>query len=141
MEGFIYNIDLTDINDSMELDSGQEVARYDKDDFCVTIEVKGSVRVIYKDEVYKTASKMPDELLKLFHDGKADDNPGVYIDMNNWFESLFWKRNEKNELEWTGFSDVEYCEGLEPKTLEKYTKDCYDSYLEEWIERENSKQP
>ena len=141
MEGFSYTIDLTNINDSMELDSEQEVARYDKDHFCVTLEVRGSVRVIYKNEVYKSASQMPDELLQLFHDGKADEEHEVYMDMNNWFESFFWEWDEKKKLVWTGFCDVEDCGGLNPEKLEKYLKDCYDSYYDEWLDQELAKLP
>lgn len=41
MEIFICRKDLSNINDSMELESGQEIARLIKDGYAVTIEVRG----------------------------------------------------------------------------------------------------
>jgi len=81
----------------MELDSGQQVAELaiikqnkkdgKKEKTVITLEVQGSVKVYYKDSMYKCASQMPDELLKIFHDGYDNqDDIGLNIIENNWFE-------------------------------------------------------
>ena len=86
-------IDLSGINDSMELDSGQIVAELKiKDDkpetdIKVTLEVQGHVKVYYNDGMYKCASQMPEELFKLFHDGyESEAEAGLSVIENNWFE-------------------------------------------------------
>lgn len=90
-------------NDSMELDSGQELVRL----VCLTeegynaeasVEVVGEVKVIFRDEVYRCASDMPEELLDCYHNGTnpidiiVSEGNGdkyetpYYCDMNNWLE-------------------------------------------------------
>lgn len=132
MKMFECYIDLTDINDSMELESGQEIARYEKDGFVVTLEVHGDVRVIYDDTSYRSVHSMPEELIEMFHNGTAGTNPDVYIDMNNWFEVFFWERKD-NILVWTGLSDVVDYEKSSPEELESLLKDCYTDYLEDFF--------
>lgn len=85
------SVDLSGINTSMELDSGQELARLYDGDLCATLKVVGDVIVFYKDERYKAPSQFPEDLMKLFHDGKADSEHGVKIAFNNWFELYVWK--------------------------------------------------
>lgn len=97
---YINNSILLDtINDSMELDSGTTIADMnlsDKSDkWHLHIGVYGDVVVDYKDERYKSSSRMPEELIQLFHDGNANSENGVEIIMNNWFE-IFIDRNGVN---------------------------------------------
>ena len=127
MERYEYYVDLTDINDSMELNSNQEIASYEKDGFVVTLEVRGAVRVVYKNNVYKDASQMPEELIRIFHDGKVLDNEDLYVDDNNWFETFFWERNG-NSLEWTRLSDVVDAENSSPEDIREFLKDCFNEY-------------
>lgn len=91
---------LKDINDSMELDSGGRDLAYLKNtiltrsgkkitvDACVR--VQGDVRVRFKDQWYRNASKMPKELIQCYHDGSdpAMLDPDYYVDDNNWFEEF-----------------------------------------------------
>ena len=84
---------LTEINDSMELDSGQVVATLETNDLLIEIRVEGYVRVVFNNEVYKASSQFPKELLELFHNGKAYNDERVYIDDNNWFEVAIFTKN------------------------------------------------
>jgi len=121
-------VDLSGINTSMELDSGQELARLYDGDLCTTLKVVGDVRVIYKDEIYKAPSQFPEELMKLFHDGKADSKHGVEIAFNNWFEVFVWKvgKDDKgNEtLDFAGLCDVVEAEGNTPDEIRGLLADC-----------------
>lgn len=109
-------INLLLVNDSMELDSGQEVANLvikEKNGPKVTIavEVQGSVKVYYKDGMYKCASQMPDELLKLFHEGGySPDNEDLNVVENNWFEIYV---TEENICMTTDVIDVANCSEAE----------------------------
>lgn len=62
-----------DYRDSMELDSCQELASLEgyigKHTVEANVIVSGSVRVIFRDQVYKAASRMPKELLQCYHEG------------------------------------------------------------------------
>lgn len=121
-------VDLSDINTSMELDSGQELARLYDGDLCATLEVVGDVRVIYKDEIYKTPSRFPEDLMKLFHDGKANSEHGVEIAFNNWFELYVWKvmKDDKGneKLDFAGLSDVVDAERNTPGEICGLLADC-----------------
>lgn len=98
----------------MELDSGQCVAELEIGDILASIEVRGDVRVVFNDQSYRASSQFPEELRKLFHDGKADEDERVYIDDNNWFESFIYYKNPawdgtKNTPKWlcdNGWCDV-----------------------------------
>ena len=86
------NIDLRKINDSMELDSGTDLATLkitlgDGRAIKATLEVRGEVRVHYLGDIYTCASNMPKDLVELFHNGGWDPDDGsVIVDDNNWFE-------------------------------------------------------
>lgn len=118
--------DLSDVNDSMELESGQIIAELNRLYHRVELRVVGDVRVVYKDEVYKSVSQMPDELVQLFHWEKAWENEDVYIDDNNWFEVLIYKDSGL----WTGYGEVVECEGMSPADIECLLNDCLYEYLE-----------
>lgn len=121
-------VDLSNINTSMELDSGQELARLYDGDLCATLKVVGDVRVIYEDEIYKAPSQFPEELMKLFHDGKADKNHGVEIAFNNWFEVFVWKvwKDDKGneKLDFAGLSDTVDVERNTPGEICGLLADC-----------------
>lgn len=122
------SVDLSGINTSMELDSGQELARLYDGDLCATLKVVGDVRVIYEDELYKAPSQFPEELMKLFHDGKADSEHGVEIAFNNWFELHIWKvgKDDKGneKLDFAGLCDVVDVEGNTPHEIRGLLADC-----------------
>lgn len=130
------NIDLTQINTSMELDSGQRIAILTVDDYKIYIETQGYVRVEYNprkggraqergSETYRHASEFPPELMKLFHNGKADRSKKVYIDENNWFEIFVEKKGVLLE------SDVVDVEGYNPQELFCLLWDSYTEWEKE----------
>lgn len=95
--GFTQDQPMENINDSMELDSDTFIAELCCRGYCARIDVSGDVRVTYKEEeTYRKASKMPEELLELIHDGKYGDDDDVYVGNNNWFSLEFGKRNEED---------------------------------------------
>ena len=136
MEKFTCGFDLSNINDSMELESGIEIARLENDKYAVTLEVRGEVRVVFDDEVYKSVSQMPDELVQLFHDGKAYDDERVYVDMNNWFEVFFWEKKGK-KLVWTNWSDEDDFGGFSVKAIEAVLRHYMKDYIDEWEQFNN----
>ena len=120
--------DIFNINDSMEVESGTELARLESGDHVVTFEARGDVRVRYKDEIYKTPCQFPEELMQLFHNGQADQEHGVEVIDNNWLEVFLWIRKGQ-KLEWTGESDVVDA-GFDTATdVFAFLKDCLDIYL------------
>ena len=123
-------IDLTKINDSMELESGQDIAELETDKHLVVVGVRGEVRVYFNDEVYKTQCQFPKTLMKLFHNGKAYHDDRVEIVDNNWFEVFLYKKNKDGEWDWTGLSDVCDCENNTPKEMKDFLVDCLKLYEE-----------
>ena len=123
------NIDLSNINDSMELESGQVIATLEMGEQLVSIEVHGDVRVLYKDEIYKTQSQFPEELMQMFHDCSAFESPLVEILDNNWFEMFLYEKDEKTGG-WcfTNESDVVDVEGCKPHELLSQMIDCLNYY-------------
>lgn len=134
MKEFELTVDLTNINDSMELDSCIEVARLTKGPYRILLEVYGEVEVYYKDEAFYSASDMPDELLKLFHDGSAYNHPDVSIVESNWFEVFYEEWIGSNWVD-SGWSAVVDPEAKNPAELES-TLECWlDEYIEDmWLD-------
>lgn len=110
----------------MELDSGQEVARLEKGKYVVTLEVRGTVRVCYKDNIYRCASNMPEELIQMFHDWKPEYEEIVSCDMNNWFEVFLWEKDKDGKLHWLGISDVCDVENEDEEALRTSLEDYLD---------------
>ena len=135
---FNSKFDLTNINDSMELDSGQTVAQlrikavsdssnHDDTDILITLEVQGHVKVFYKDDMYKCASQMPDELIKIFHDGYEDPEAiGLNVCENNWFE-IYIEEGGQCVL-----SDVACPEGMNDIEMLSMMLDVYKEYVKEF---------
>ena len=132
------HINLLAINDSMELDSGQEVASLEiqqkgKTKVTITIEVQGCVKVDYKDNRYKCASQMPQELLDIFHNGYEDPEAiGLNVIENNWFEIY---------IEDGGLcvdSDVVFVEGYSEIELLSLMVDTYLEYTKNLKENEQA---
>lgn len=120
--------DLSNINDSMELDSGFVRAELKKDNYMLELRTCGEVRVDFEDGRYTCASNMPDELIEMFHNGAAYEDNRVHIIDNNWFE-LFLYEWKNNMWEWTGNSDIWDCEGMSADEL-KGEMECI---LDEWV--------
>ena len=90
-----------DLKSSMLMDSGQEIIAFKYKGYDISVVVSGEVRVIYKEDVYKAANQMSEELLAKFHDHSAFDDPDIEIVDNNWFEAILNKDGH-----WTGESVV-----------------------------------
>ena len=82
------------ITNSLLLPSGTIIAEILVGEFCAYILVHGSVRIIYKDEVYKDISQFPEELVDIIRNGNLGENADTYLDMNNWYELVVLK-NER----------------------------------------------
>ena len=82
------------IVDSMQLDSGQEIASMKVNEYKIFIKTEGFVKVFYRGDCYKTPSKFPDELAKKFAEGYSCEDPDIDVVENNWFE-LFVYKNDK----------------------------------------------
>ena len=121
-------IDLANINSSMELESGQEIARLRRGDRVVTVEVRGDVRVVYKNQTYKSVSQMPEDLVEMFRNGKAFNSKKVFVDMNNWFEVFTWTL-QNGKLVWTGNSDVADVENNTPEQMRAFLTDVMNDYF------------
>ena len=131
------SIDLTKINDSMELDSGQEIAElkiHRDSDITITLVVHGNVTVIYKDKVYNHASEMPEELISLFHnEGYSPNHDDLSINENNWFEIYIEEDGQCIH------SDVACPQGMNEMELLGMMIDVYTDFLNNKKERENAK--
>lgn len=125
-------IDLSKINDSMELDSETVVAELVKDDFMLELRVNGYVDVEFEEDgdttSYSCASNMPDELIEMFHTGEAYEDDRVNIIENNWFE-LFLYEKKGNMWDYTGSSDIWDCENMTDEEL----KNEMECILDEWV--------
>ena len=97
---FKSEIDLTSVNDSMELNSNTTCASLtgtlrDGTKFGVHLEVQGYVSVIYKGQFYSCASDMPEELIKLFHEGGySPEEEDLTVNENNWFELFIEEKGQ-----------------------------------------------
>ena len=89
---------LKGIVDSMQLDSGTRIAKLETDKYILSVDVVGDVRVLWNPnpdkswedagtELYKSPSQFPDELMRLFAEGRADGLKNLEIGNNNWFEA------------------------------------------------------
>ncbi len=126
-EKFELFVDMSRINNSMELDSGVEVARLTRGPLVATLEIRGEVKVDYDGCRYRCASQMPDELIAMFHDWKEGYEKKVDVDMNNWPEIFIWTRRGK-KLVWTGYSDVADAEGASPEEIQALLAEYLDYY-------------
>lgn len=106
-----------DIRDSMQLDSGIEVAclkaRRDGHDYVLSVVVEGEVRVNYDGSTYRHANQMPRELLEYFGGAKeAVGNHEVDVRDNNWFEEVIWVdgvefSSEVSDIDFSSYATVE----------------------------------
>ena len=119
---------LTNVNDAMELNSNLTIARLsgellDGTKFEVILETQGKVTVVYKDELYCKASDMPEELLKLFHEGGfSPNNEDVCVNENNWFELIIIENGKIVE------SMVVDAENISETEMLGYLADAYHEY-------------
>lgn len=146
MDKFESYVDMTNVHSTMILDSGIEVARLTRETksgtFIVTLEVRGDAKVYYENCCYKNAGRMPDELKEMLNNWKEEYSEKVDIDMNNWPEIFFWKK-EKDKLVWSGESEVVDAEGYSEEYIKSILVDYMDENLAqlEYNDTESSKAP
>lgn len=137
---FKNNIDLSNIKDSMQLDSDQVVAELKTDNFLVTLEVKGLVTVLYNPDpkgnaedgqVYNSASEFPPELMDIFAQGKANELPNVCVKENNWFEAFVEFTNTYESARVLIDTELVDAEGLNEQEVFEMLYDIYREYWEE----------
>lgn len=140
-------------NDSMELDSGQELVRL----VCLTengykaeagVMVTGDVKVIFRDETYRCASNMPEELLDCFHNGTCPEDIIVsegngdkyetpyFCDMNNWLEAFVTISNPENENEihlqaYDTYDVIDFIEDNTPEGWKRFLLEQIEAALED----------
>lgn len=118
--------DFFSLRDSMCYDSGLKALEAkittNNDEYKVVIETQGHVRFIYKGDVYKCASQMPDELIQKFYEGTAYDNDDTYCDENNWWEVEVYKNGDY--VDWLGgFMDFSPCDFKDEEDIKQYLID------------------
>lgn len=123
--------DLSEISDSMLMQSGTIIAEYedDENELYVTYEVQGDVNVRYKDEYYHGEDEMPEELKDIIKRGELFDHPDVYVGNNNWFSCTEW--SEKGFGGFATFDDVANLENMNPKAIAEDIKELAEFLLDE----------
>ena len=131
-------IDLTNIVDSMQLDSNQVVARMSCQDITATLEVRGSVSVWWNEkagdaeegEHYTDPSEFPEKLKSLIANVASEDgfwyqDPRVHVYLNNWFELFVWEKDKP--VPYAKCVDAEECR---PYEVEEMLRDAIAEYLQ-----------
>lgn len=106
-------IDLTNIKNSMQLDSRQIIAELQKDEMIITLETQGDISVSFNGESYFNYNEFPDELKELIKSNAYMQDERVYVALNNWFE-IFVYKNKTDTLPKAYVADVE---GMTPEEL------------------------
>ena len=103
------DIDMTQITDSMQLDSDTQIASMEFHGITAYLDVKGEVKVWWNsnaetddlDEMfkcgdyYKYPSEFPQELKDLIKEDRGwDCDPRVYVSENNWFDLAIFYDDE-----------------------------------------------
>ena len=124
---------LNECVDSMLFDSDIMIASMEckigNHNIVVTLMTRGSVKVEYKENVYRYPSDFPDELKAKIKNNPNwwDDDEDIYIDENNWFEYIYDHRY-KGET----YSDGIMCEGdISKYSIEDLKKEMMD--ICKWI--------
>ena len=137
-EKYVFKLyeDLTNIHDSMQLDSNTVIAELvdDKDVIRVSLEVKGEVKVFWNPDgdpfdgnYYNYPSEFPEGLKKLIaEDDQWFENEHLYISENNWFEVFFFDEFGSD----LGISEVVDVEQEDPQALEETLWECYQLTIE-----------
>lgn len=124
--------DLSDISDSMLMDSDTLIAKYldEEKDIYLTLEVRGEVNVDYMGQTYRNPSEFPEALVQMIQDDPMNlwYNEAVEVDANNWFEAFVWNDKECTKFVTSEVVDVENLSKEELKTfMEEYAQD-----IEKW---------
>ena len=88
---------LSEYTDSLLFDH-DVIASLETNEYKVTIEIIGDKRIIFDDEVYKSAYDYPEELVEILKEGDYSDNDRIEIIDNNWFEIDIYERDSINNV-------------------------------------------
>ena len=136
---FIQYVDMKNIVNSMQLDSGLIIAKLENKRYCVSLEVNGDVRILWNPnpngtptQAYAWPSKFPPELAEIF--AKGLDTYGmenIKIEDSNWFE-IFIEDKKKHDIIDSIVVGPEQMTPVEVKMLLQNTWDeyCYEEKSE-----------
>lgn len=133
-----YFVDLENIPDSMLLESDQVIAEYhnNEDNVHLSLEVRGEVKVDYKDQLYCGADEFPEELKSIIRNGYYDedgmhhtymDHPDICVLNNNWFE--LFEMDDKDKC--TGRTWLVDAENYTPADIDSLFMDTEADILKE----------
>lgn len=134
------NYDMTQIVDSMQIDSEETIATMHAFGVKASLEVRGDVKIWWNPEkgkdpldgkYYKYPSEFPEDLKNLIAKGVTNDDqhwstdPRLYISENNWFEIFIGDENR-------GY-DCSICvdvEGMTPDEIKDMLLDICKEYTD-----------
>lgn len=126
-------IQMNNIIDSLQLDSGVEIAELSNDRFRVIIEVIGVVRVLWSPDpkttprqAYDTPSQFPAKLKEIIAnelEGKETNTP--IVEDSNWFEIVIEDKKDKNIIDtYETYPEQMTSEQIEMCLWEAWSKYC-----------------
>lgn len=86
------------MTDSLHLESGTKIASGQVGKVKFLIEVRGDVRVLYKDKIYKSPDHFPEELREIIRRKEQYTH-------HNWFELMMW--NTEGELIYSDLEEID----------------------------------
>lgn len=136
---FEVSVNLSECKESLLFDN-ETIAILDVDKYRVTIEVYGDKRIIFKNQVYKSAYNYPDELKEIIKRGNYFNNNDIEIIDNNWFEIDVYEKDTTDnmyELTHDEVLDIDI-HTLTPETLKQYMINHLEYYIEDIKEESKS---
>lgn len=136
---FEVSVDINECKESLLFDN-ETIATLDVDKYRVTIEVHGAKRIIFKNQVYKSAYNYPDELKEIIKRGNYFNNNDIEFVDNNWFEiDVYEKDTTDNMYELTHDEVLEIdIHTLTTETLKQYMINHLEYYIEDIKEEAKS---
>ena len=137
---FYFNQALIGVNDSLELDSYQNMAdltlTWEKNNrkakkINVQLRVEGEVRIKYKGDIYTQTQDFPEGLMKIIKSGRVGRSKCTEILNNNWFEVYIYVNGV-----WAGVSDVVDGGWKSPGDVFDFLLDCANDYIRDYLENE-----
>lgn len=134
-------VNMKNIKNSLQLDSGQTICSLENDFVKTIIEVNGDVKIWWNPngdprdgDYYTKPSEFPEELKKIIAEDKwFDTNKHVEVDFNNWFE-IFFIDKATNEF---AAEDVADIEGYDDKELLFTCLDFEHDVIRNYTDRKN----
>ena len=132
---FILHEDMTIVKDSLQFESGTEIAYFEKGDYHAEILVLGDVSIIFSPSGFKeedaqrytSMSKFPQELREIIADGEFYDSDEIdHGDYNNnWFECFYGDKDYEE-------SDVIDIEGMTPEEICTLCEELINNFVQEY---------